>query len=55
LDEHQDYEALCITAYPYHLGTISFLELIERLETALDLDQAEALHLDETIDERERE
>ena len=42
-----DYERLCMSLYAYRFGAISFLELIERLEVALDIShEAKVLHLD---------
>lgn len=51
-----DYERLCIDIYTWRFGAISFLDLIERLETGLGLShQAEVLHLDSSLDEHECE
>ncbi|MHB8597055.1 MAG: hypothetical protein ACYDER_09605 [Ktedonobacteraceae bacterium] len=43
---HDTYEKMFLSLYSYRLGAISFLELIARLEDALDIGQ--------TLDERQR-
>jgi hypothetical protein len=56
MNERPDYEALCISLYAYRFGAITFLELIERLETGLGLShQAKVLHLDDSLKNNEGE
>ena len=56
MDKQPDYEALCITLYAYRFGSISFVELIEQLEIALDIShQTEMLHLNRSPDNGESE
>jgi hypothetical protein len=56
MDKQPDYEALCITLYTYRFGSISFVELIEQLEQALDIShQTEILHLNSSLDDGEGE
>jgi hypothetical protein len=56
VDSQLDYEALCLSFYAYQFGRISFLELLERLETALHIrviDKAELADEDISVIERE--
>jgi hypothetical protein len=51
-----DYERLCMSLYAYRFGAISFLELIERLETGLGLShQTKVLHFDDSLRDNEGE
>ena len=54
MDNQPDYEALCITLYAYRFGTITFVELLEHLEAALDLHEAKPFDAHHASDEDER-
>jgi hypothetical protein len=56
MEKQPDYEAIYITLYAYRFGSISFVELIEQLEKALDIShQTEMLHPNSFLDDSEKE